>query len=908
MSLTVTFFPSGKKAEVAKGALLLDAAAKAEVRIQSLCGFAKSCGKCKVLVLDRKTQTEIENPSPARILTRLTSEEMKLLTAQERSEGMRLACCAKVLGDVDIFVPSESRVETPLILDKVRGREIILKPAVLPYYLELTPPTLEDHRDDFTRIKDALAQTAPQLKNIRMDYRASRELSAVLRKAKWKVTLLILYDNEIIGVRPGQIRELYGVAMDIGTTTVAAYLCNLNTGKLVESASGLNRQVSFGADVLSRVSYCMNQEEGLTTLHQALCDTVNSLIGELAAQAAVNTCDIVEMTLVFNTVMQHIALNIPPDTIGVAPFISSFQESVDIKARDLNFDVMPGANVHCLPSIAGFIGSDCTAVLISEEPYQQEKNLLIIDIGTNSEICLGGKQGLYSTSCATGPALEGAQISCGMRAENGAIQHILIDPVTLEPELDVIGGEIPRGICGSGIIDAIAQLAKTGVILPDGKFSKDVRSSRVRLGADGKKYEYVIYFAGNTRERDIAVTQKDVRAVQLAKAALYSGAKTLMKTSGIDKIDGVVLAGAFGNYIDKENAVALGMFPDCGLDKVRVAGNAAGEGARLALVNTDKRTEAYRVAKSVVFVESAVDEGFYKQFGEAIAIPHERDLFLANQPGSFACSGIDQRTIPPEIRLLGEKAYTDAATMLWSIRQMAALEKQDFIRLPLTQTVEAQAYGAKMSWKDGVPVPDGYLYHRISQLRALSGEALSARAVRAVIECVLAATGEKIILDISGPFSILCGLLEPTMLMRGVVKEAAAVKEALAVVVDFLALYVAEAIAGGVQVISFADTVGVMELVGEGMYKNFCGPAVMDLLKRLEPELDRGLIHFCGKTSVSLQKCGFIRMKPRRIPPEVDYRDTLFALAEDKSIRFVGNQCLNSTGTGQAILWQAELR
>jgi uncharacterized 2Fe-2S/4Fe-4S cluster protein (DUF4445 family) len=905
VGLTVTFFPSGKKTEVKRRTILLDAAQKAGVRIQSPCGYAKACGKCKILVINESRQDE---ESAARALTPVTAEEIALLSAKERKEGMRLACCAKVLDDVKIFVPPESRVETPLILDKVRGRKMALKPSVVPYYIEMSPPTLEDHRDDFSRIKDALAKAAPQLKNVKIDYAAAREISAVLRKARWKVTLLLLYDNEIIGVRPGPVKDLYGIAIDVGTTTVAAYMCGLNTGKIKQSASALNKQVSYGADILSRISYCMLNEDGLPLLNKALRDTVNGLIEEMSARTGVHAHDIVEIVLVSNTVMQHIALNIKPDALGVSPFVSSFQESVDIKAREIGFDVMPGANVHCLPSIGGFIGADCTAVLLSEEPYNQDKNLLVIDIGTNSEICLGNKKAVYSTSCATGPALEGAQISCGMRAENGAVQHVYIDPVTLEPRLDVIGGETPRGICGSGVIDVIAQLNAVGVVSANGKFYKNIVSPRLRMDEKGKSYEYVLYFARNGEEKDITVTQKDIRAVQLAKAALYSGAKTLMRRSGIDKIEGVVLAGAFGNYIDKANAMAMGLFPDCHLDKVRVAGNAAGEGARLALINTDKRDEAYRVAKSVILVENAADEGFYKLFGEAVAIPHGTDLFLANLPGAFPCGGLDQRTVPEEVRALGQRSYNDKQTMLWSARKMAKIAKQSFIRLPLNQNVEIQAYGAKTEWKNGLPLPGGYLYNRVSQLKLLPHDAVSAQEIRNVMNCIEAAGGEKIMLDVTGPFSVLSGLIELTKLIRGALNEPEAVNEALDKVVSFLTGYVSEAIDKGARVISLADPVGTVELVGEAMYKKFCGAAVHSLLTRLTPQLEKSAIHLCGKTSASLQKCGFIVMKPRRIPIDLDYRDALFTLAEDKSLLLAGNNCVNVAGAGVPILWQAELR
>ncbi|MDR3270422.1 MAG: ASKHA domain-containing protein [Peptococcaceae bacterium] len=912
--MIVTFFPSGNKIEVKRGTLLADAAELAGVRIQSPCGYAKTCGKCKVQVLDPPQPDGNEGGAYEERLSRLTSEELKKLTERERENGMRLACCAKVFADVRIFLPPESRVGVPLILDKVRGRQMVLKPAVLPYYLELTPPTLADHRDDYTRIKDALAVIAPQLRDLHMDYRASRELSGVLRRAKWQVTVLILYDREIIGVRGGEVQDLYGMAIDIGTTTVAAYLCNLNNGKLMQSASALNRQTAYGADILSRISYCMHQEDGLENLNQALRRTVNGLIQELTTRQAsdaginVDPADVVEMTLVFNTVMQHIALNIPPDTLGVSPFISTYQEGVDIKARDLGFEIMPGANVHCLPSIAGFIGADCTAVLISEEPHRQDKRLLLIDIGTNSEICLGNRAGLYSTSCATGPALEGAEISCGMRAEGGAIQHVAIDPHTLEPELDVIGGEIPRGICGSGIIDVVAQMAESGLIAPDGKFVKDLDSSRVRLDAGGKKYEYVLYFGQGGAEKDVVVTQKDVRAVQLAKAALYSGAMTLMQASGITKIDGVILAGAFGNYIDKANAVKLGLFPDCSLDDVRVVGNAAGEGARLALINTDKREEAYQVAKSVTFIESAADEGFYKLFGEAITIPHEKDLFLANLKGVFPCTGIDDRVLPEAVLAKGALAHRDIPTMLWSARVTAALEKQSFLRLPLSQTIETQSYGAELTWSAGTPLSSGYIFTQAAQLSALSREAFNAWPVQHVLKCIRQARGEKIILDIAGPFSILGGLIDPTALIRAAITEKALVGEALAHIEDFLVQYIEAALAAGVQVISLADPIGVMEIVGQRMYKEISGRTLYAVLKRVYPALDHALIHLCGKTSASLQKTGWIVLKPRRISKDRDYRETLFELAEEKNIRLAGHHCINHDACGESIFWHAELR
>lgn len=397
----------------------------------------------------------------------------------------------------------------------------------------------------------------------------------------------------------------------------------------------------YGEDVLSRISYAMLEDNGLEKMHNTIIESINTLLQKMTEEVGLSSADVQEIVLVFNTVMHHIALNIDPKFMGRSPFAPAIKQSLDIKARDLKIEINPCGNVHVLPIEAGFVGADNMAVLIAEEPYKQEEMRLIIDIGTNGEIDVGNSKKMLSTSCATGPALEGAQIKFGMRAAPGAIECIRIDLETLEPRYKVIGSEEwypenknlgAKGICGSGIIDAIAELFKSGIIGASGRFNKGLEEfPRVRKGTDGKM-EYVICWAEETSiGQDISITIGDVRAVQLAKSALYVGAKYLMEKLGIEKVDSVTLAGAFGSFIDRESAMVIGMFPDCDLEKVIAVGNAAGDGAQIALLNKEKRIEADQVAKEVFFVETAVELDFQQRFSDAMAFPHGRDSFPSIQ-------------------------------------------------------------------------------------------------------------------------------------------------------------------------------------------------------------------------------------------------------------------------------------
>lgn len=643
MSYQVIFQPSGRRGRVEEGKTLLEASRELGVDIEAICGGAKKCGKCKVKIEEGffekfNIDSRMSNLSP------LQEEEKPFLTEEMINDYFRLACMAKVCGDVLVFVPEEARGAKQVVLEHGKERTYNLNPAVRKYYIELEPATLEDHRGDYERLRDALHEKYGLSGDIGIDYFVLLHLPDALRDGNWCVTATVWNDREIIRVEQGLAEKCVGLAIDIGTTTVAAYLCDLRTGEVLVTDSMMNPQVRYGEDVLSRITYHMMNEDGLEKLHRAIIDGVNTLADRMADSIGLHYSDIVEVTLVFNTVMQHIALGIDPKFVGRSPFTAGVKSSMDIKARDLGIKVNRCANVHTLPVEAGFVGPDNVSVLIAEEPYKQtEKVRLIIDIGTNGEIDVGNGTRLMCTSCATGPALEGAQIKFGMRAAPGAIERIRISPETLEPTYKVIGKEQwypeiaktdAKGICGSAIIDVIAELFRTGIINKSGRFNikqLEGRFPRVRKGEDGRP-EYVIAWAAETSiGKDVTITQGDVRAVQLAKSALYCGAEYLMEKYGVSKLDSVTLAGAFGSYIDRESALVMGMFPDCELEKVQAVGNAAGDGAKLALLDIDKRREAAEVAKRVEFVETAVEADFQNRFALAMAFPHATHKFPSIQ-------------------------------------------------------------------------------------------------------------------------------------------------------------------------------------------------------------------------------------------------------------------------------------
>jgi uncharacterized 2Fe-2S/4Fe-4S cluster protein (DUF4445 family) len=665
----IIFQPSGRRGEVAKGMTIIEASRRVGVDIEALCGEKKVCGKCKVRVEEGffekyGVQSTMTHTSPWK------EEEEKFINEEQKKLGYRLGCVATVEGDLLIFVPEESRAGKQIVSKAARDIHIDWNPAVKTYYVEVVEPTFETPLGDFERILDELYRQYG-LRDLTIDYWALKKLPARLRdKRRWAMTVSVWMDKEIIRVLPGKAeKDNFGLAVDIGTTTVAAYFCNLRTMEVVETVSMMNPQCKYGEDVMSRITYHMMNDDGLQRMSDDMIEGLNTLVKQAVESTyppkkkkklkegdqvteiweevpeegktylRLEPRDIVDMTIVCNTAMHHILLKLDPEFVGLAPFPPVVHRSLDIKARDLKIGINDSAYVHVLPNEAGFVGADNVGVLIAEAPYKSDEVQLIIDIGTNGELVLGNKEKLISSSCATGPALEGAQLAYGMRAAPGAIERLKIDPVTHEVDYKVIGRDAWRsfskpeemktkGICGSGILDVLAELYTAGVIMKSGVFSKNQKSNRYRLNADNKQPEFVIAWANETSiEKDVVITQKDVRQIQLAKGALYTGCKLMMRRMNIDKVDVVKIAGAFGTHVDRTKALIMGLFPDCAIDKILSVGNAAGDGARAALLNREKRVEANWVSRNVEYIELTVEKDFQVQFMESMQIPHMKDAF-----------------------------------------------------------------------------------------------------------------------------------------------------------------------------------------------------------------------------------------------------------------------------------------
>jgi len=634
-TVKIIFMPSGRRGEVSRGTSLLDAARQMGVEIESICSGRLTCGKCKVQIENGRFEKHGITSSEAHV-SEATEAELRLL-AEMGAEDIRLSCTAFTCGDVLAFVPEEARGQKQIIRKTASERSIAIVPTVRQFYIEVEAGELGEHRGDWGRIQDALAAEW-DLHGLRIDLQALQKLQPALKKSDRAVTLT-LWENEVIDVRPGYEEGVYGLAVDIGSTTIAAHLCDLRTGAVLATVAEMNPQVKFGEDLMSRVSYAMTHSDGLSKMHTALIETLNQLAVGAAREAGIRARVIHEAVFVGNTTMIHILLNLDPSELGGAPFALANRDAMDVRARDLGLRLHPGANVHVLPAEAGHVGADNVAGLIAEEPYNLDGVTLMVDIGTNAEIVLTAPGVMYSASSPTGPAFEGAQITFGMRAAPGAIERVRIDPETFESRFRVIGDEAwsddwgpepvrrAAGICGSGIVEAVAELYLAGILRPDGRFDPDLEHPRLRR--EGRDVAYILAYGSQTTTREpILVTQSDVRNIQLAKGALYAGAKLLMNRAGVAAVDRILLAGAFGSYIDTKYAMILGLIPDCDLEQVYAVGNAAGDGARIALLNREKRLEAQQIAREVRYIETAVDPGFQAEFVAALHIPHAKDAFL----------------------------------------------------------------------------------------------------------------------------------------------------------------------------------------------------------------------------------------------------------------------------------------
>ncbi|MFP3975076.1 MAG: ASKHA domain-containing protein [Dehalococcoidia bacterium] len=624
---SVVFQPSGNRGNIQEGKTIMEAARELGVGLQSICGGHQTCGKCKVKIQDHHTYYETGKKDQQRV-SPPTDKETELLGEDAISEGYRLACATHVLGDLTIDVPPETRVSQETISKTATQKAVTLKTAVRKLYLEVPEPKLGDSQGDWERVAGEL-EGRFGLTDLTADYEALSTLPKALRDGNWKVTVTLFIEKRVIKVEPGLVETAFGVALDVGTTTLAGYLCDLATGEIVATEARSNPQISYGEDVISRITHTVHSKKGLKELRSCLFDSLNDLVKELCNQANITRKDIIDATIVGNTAMHHIFLNLDPQHLASSPFTPVLQGPMDMNARDFGLAICPGANVHTLPVEAGFVGADNVAVVIAEEPYNQDEMMLVIDVGTNGELVLGNRERLLSASCATGPAFEGAHIKFGMRAARGAIESIKIDPETYEVRFKVVGDDRwndqdpqvkATGICGSAIIDATAEMLRAGIINPRGAFHKNISNSRMLYNK--KEAEFVIAWADETDlGHDITVCQNDIRSMQLGKGALLSGANLLMRQMGIESVDKVILAGSFGLHIDRQNALDMGLFPEVDAEAVYSTGNAAGEGARLALLNTDKRKEAADIARRIEYMELSLESDFQKEFVQAMIFP-----------------------------------------------------------------------------------------------------------------------------------------------------------------------------------------------------------------------------------------------------------------------------------------------
>ncbi len=631
----VVFTPSGRRGRFPVGTPVLTAARQLGVDLDSVCGGRGICSKCQV------TPAYGDFPKlGVTVAQDALSEWNKVEARYDEKRGLpagrRLGCQATIQRDVVIDVPPESQVHKQVVRKRAEAREIVMDPATRLYYVEVAEPDMHNPKGDLERLKDALAEQW-DLAHAEGDLRTLQSLQKALRDGGWKVTVAVhqgagLGAARIMQVWPGFYEgSIYGVAFDVGSTTVACHLVDLRSGEVLASSGLMNPQIRFGEDLMSRVSYAMMNPGGASEMTKAVREAINALIGQVAAEARIDRAEILEGVFVCNPVMHHLLLGIDPTELGWAPFALATSDALELWATEIDLLMHPDARLYILPCIAGHVGADAAAVVLSEAPNQSDELMLVVDVGTNAEIILGNREKVLACSSPTGPAFEGAQISAGQRAAPGAIERVRIDPETKEPRFRIIGhepwsdgpgfdGGRVTGICGSGIIEAIAEMRIAGIIDEDGAVGSAEATGTPRCVPDGRTFAYVLHEADGKR---IMVTQADVRAIQLAKAALMAGAQLLMDHMGVERVDRVVLAGAFGAHISPLHALALGMIPDCPVEKVTSAGNAAGTGARIALLNSAARREIESVVRRIEKIETAVEPRFQEHFVNAIAIPNK---------------------------------------------------------------------------------------------------------------------------------------------------------------------------------------------------------------------------------------------------------------------------------------------
>jgi len=635
--VNVLFMPSGLRGQVPVGTTVLQAAQRLGVDLESICGGQGKCRKCQVLPQEGEfpkhgITSKIEH------LSEFTETERHHQSKNRLKNGRRLGCNARLLGDLVVDVPEESQQHKQHIAKAVTAYDIQVLPALRLYTVTLPEPDMHAPISDKRRLQNELVREH-ELPIMDCELSQLRLLQKALDKAERQVTAAVYQHQQIIGIWPGEKKVVYGLAIDLGSTTIAAQLCNLDTGEVVATADTMNPQIRFGEDLMSRVSYVMMNEGGDEAMTRVVREAFNQLATRAAKTAGIQLDEILDITVVANPIMHHLFLGIDPTPLGTAPFTLTTDQTTVIRAADIDLHLHAETRVCILPCIAGHIGADTAGVILSERPDLSEEYVLLVDVGTNAEIVLGNRNRLLAASSPTGPAFEGAQITSGQRAAPGAMERIRINPETLEPKFRVIGCEAwsddpefaqksarvgVSGICGSGIIEVVAEMFLAGIIDQDGVIGPVEGKGSNRIVMEGRTYAYLLHEA----DKSIRITQNDVRAIQLAKAALHAGTRLLIDRMSIDKVDRIGFAGAFGSHIDVKYAMILGLIPDCNLEHVGSVGNAAGTGARIALLNLPSRLEIGEILPKVEKIETAIEPKFQEYFIEAMALPHKVDPYL----------------------------------------------------------------------------------------------------------------------------------------------------------------------------------------------------------------------------------------------------------------------------------------
>jgi uncharacterized 2Fe-2S/4Fe-4S cluster protein (DUF4445 family) len=590
---TIDFEPVGRRGQFAKEQSLLDCARQLSVDLVSICGGIGNCERCKVQVISGQ-------------VSQISLEEEASLSAKELEQGYRLACMAYPLSDIKLHVPPESL--TALQRTQIEGLEVNVEPdpPVRGLDAHLTPPTLASPQADAQNLWAALA--AQGIGSGRIDFHVQQNLSKQVRENDWQLRVALRGD-EIVALDAPSTRWL-GLAVDIGTTKVAGYLIDLESGKTLAAKGLMNPQISYGEDVVSRIVAASKSPADAARLQSLLTDALSQLAAELCAETNTKPTDIVEAVVVGNTAIHHLFLGLPVKQLGLSPYVPAVDDALDIKAREIGLNIAPGAYVHLLPNIAGYVGADHVAMLLATRLAETNGVTLAIDIGTNTEICLNNKGKMTSVSCASGPAFEGAHIKFGMRAAPGAIEHVWLENDRLE--IQTIAGEPPVGICGSGLLDVVAQMRLNNIVDRSGKIGEHALVRR-----QDSRVEFLL--AERQGLDDITISQKDVRELQLAKAAIRLGIQALVEAEGLSEndLEQITIAGAFGTFIDIQSAIIIGMLPNLPLERFMQVGNAAGTGARLALISQSERLKAQQIAEQDGYIELAKMPDFNRKFAQA---------------------------------------------------------------------------------------------------------------------------------------------------------------------------------------------------------------------------------------------------------------------------------------------------